>query len=815
MPRPVKGTVTRPSKDELQALYFEHTDLEIGKRYGVSDASVSQWRRQHDIPTMTPRQRAQQSRSGPTLDDLTPAKLIDAYACMGDSAIAALYGVSKPTIRNLRRRWGIASVSKTERCTSHLELSNEQKEVILGVALGDGHLLRRGVLKVTHYYRQLDYLRHLHESLMPLSRPLGYEEKEGLNQSYAFVLRTSPHVWVKSLQGLLYPDGNRCFPSPVLAELTPRSLAHWYFDDGHLDGGLPSLALGDLNLHAAERVAYDLGQRFSLDTYLKTGAPSCRVVGIRARSADAFFFLIREFATSDMLYKLPKRHWPHDKAPHRPAYTKSDTPLTTSLIKRSKEWIRLTSEDQEALLDDLVDFWGNHGFPYPSPRPEDIYVLSNLDSSHVLVKDHLRARQVGQTVCQSFMPHMWSAHSHNSPSPRKLFDDASSLRKALRICLENDRVPTASGLRGCLRYLRRSGVYNFRPSAAKALIDRFCPVGGLVFDPCAGYGGRLLGALVSGARAHYIACEPCSDTYAALNSLKSWVEDYLPGASERVSVHCIPAEDYDFPKEVDLVLTSPPYWKREVYSNEETQSSSRYPDYLVWLNSFWGTVLRKASESLKTGGWLLLNVDDFQINGKEYPLVQDTIDLMIQMGYSEPTRLHYDMPLSGGEEVLCWSKGVGATMQDPDPQTNLTLCRSCGSVVGASLLEDGLCRPCSKPKGIKTLCGGCGVAFLAQRKNQRFHDSNCAARHRRSLKKKAPAPRKFTCCDCGAQWSTEKKGNFRWCPSCREKRDLQGRTKVCQYRNCGETFLDTSLKKSSKYCCVQHRDKEKRLRLGS
>lgn len=91
------------------------------------------------------------------------------------------------------------------------------------------------------------------------------------------------------------------------------------------------------------------------------------------------------------------------------------------------------------------------------------------------------------------------------------------------------------------------------------------------------------------------------------------------------------------------------------------------------------------------------------------------------------------------------------------------------------------------------------------------------ARRRRAQKRLANPPSKtrtFTCRDCQNPFTTDKLGRFTRCPACVEKRDIEGRTKVCAYRECGETFLDTSPKNSMTYCCEEHRRREKMLRLG-
>ena len=59
---------------------------------------------------------------------------------------------------------------------------------------------------------------------------------------------------------------------------------------------------------------------------------------------------------------------------------------------------------------------------------------------------------------------------------------------------------------------------NFQPMVAAAIYTRFAGPGAVIFDPCAGWGGRLLGAAAAQAR-KYIACEVSSQTCAGLQKM--------------------------------------------------------------------------------------------------------------------------------------------------------------------------------------------------------------------------------------------------------------------------------------------------------
>lgn len=825
------------TKEYLEDLYLRQnrTDSEIGALIGVSDVSVSYFRKKFGIPSKSQVARNTFGSSHPSFEAITPMELSNLHSSMCLRSIARLYGVSKPTVALKCKKFGITPLSKSERATSHDALTEDQKESIIGSLLGDGHLLERGVFKVSHYQEQIEYLRVLHKALAPHVLPIYYEEKEldSGRLAFAFGFQTVQHEWLKLIRSVFYPNGSKVFPPSVLQSLSPRSLAFWYFDDGHLDGGLPSFALGDITESEALEVIRLVGERFSIGLYRGTSSSegSCELMCVRGSSASRFFELILEFAPRDMLYKFPARHWPKGLTPKVPVRTEDKTILPSGLVGEGKRWPNLSEEERSTLVEAFANFWESHGFPYHTPRPEDLNSLLNLNQHHVIQDGVIKARQVGQCICQGICKHIWEGKSYNCQSPLELFSNPTKLRELIRFCLTSGSIPNATKLRGALRFWKRSGVYNFRPSAAKALVDRYCPSGGVVLDPCAGYGGRLLGTILSSSTPTYVGVEPSTETNNALHALYRWVSSYLPEVSNRVSLMCTTAEEAEFPQQVDLVLTSPPYWKREVYSEEETQSSARYQSYTSWLNGFWSLVIEKSIQALRPGGWIVLNVDDFSLGGRDYPLIDDTVRICSNLGLGSPERFEYALPGSASgstlnsEVVLCWAKGSGPPQ--PTRETSLgansqkipsiSRCSTCGKVSPYDTLVGGICHTCAKPTGHSIRCEGCGVTFLASRLSRRFCSDACYSRHKRKLKREASpltGIRKFTCSECLAIWETKELGSFKLCPTCRARKEAQNREKTCSYRGCATKFTDTSPKNSMSYCCPEHRRREKLFRSG-
>jgi hypothetical protein len=174
-----------------------------------------------------------------------------------------------------------------------------------------------------------------------------------------------------------------------------------------------------------------------------------------------------------------------------------------------------------------------------------------------------------------------------------------------------------------------------------------------IYDPSSGWGGRILGAMSSHRKIHYIGTDPNTDNFIddlgitryeyvakffndnCLESNSFWEEDkntyhVFQEGSEHIGNH---SDFQQYKGKLDLVFTSPPYFDREQYSNDEEQSFKSYPQYDDWRDNFLKPTLENAFNSLKNDRYLLWNIADIKIGkDKFYPLEQDSIDILTNLG---------------------------------------------------------------------------------------------------------------------------------------------------------------------------------------
>jgi hypothetical protein len=199
---------------------------------------------------------------------------------------------------------------------------------------------------------------------------------------------------------------------------------------------------------------------------------------------------------------------------------------------------------------------------------------------------------------------------------------------------------------------------NFPPLTARLLYEKCTdhieqdePLN--IYDPSAGWGGRILGAMASKKRIHYIGTDPNTDNYIdelgksryeyvadffnehGLETNPFWEEEkntyhVFQEGSEHIGKH---PDFQQYKGKLDMVFTSPPYFDREQYSDDDAQSFKSYPLYHDWRDNFLRPTLENAYNSLKSDRYLLWNIADIKLSGNNFqPLEQDSIDIIESLG---------------------------------------------------------------------------------------------------------------------------------------------------------------------------------------
>ena len=221
---------------------------------------------------------------------------------------------------------------------------------------------------------------------------------------------------------------------------------------------------------------------------------------------------------------------------------------------------------------------------------------------------------------------------------------------------------------------------NFPPLTARWIYEEYTkhiPDDDLIhiYDPSAGWGGRILGAMTSHRNIHYIGTDPNTDNFIdelgitryeyvanffnndVLETNSFWEEHkntyhLFQDGSEHIGNN---PDFQQYKGELDLIFTSPPYFDREQYSDDDEQSFKSYPEYEDWRDNFLRPTLETAYKYLKNDRYLLWNIADIKIGkDKYYPLEQDSIDILVGLGMEYKCKLKMLMTTMTGlnpEEV--------------------------------------------------------------------------------------------------------------------------------------------------------------------
>lgn len=160
---------------------------------------------------------------------------------------------------------------------------------------------------------------------------------------------------------------------------------------------------------------------------------------------------------------------------------------------------------------------------------------------------------------------------------------------------------------------------NFRPMYARNIYDYMLLPGvsnKRVLDPCAGFGGRLLGFYASTTCSEYVGIDPNPLLTDPFKNMMAWMDEKFPTLTckKKVSIYPRASEDVIFETLgtgglYDIVFTSPPYWDIEVYNKQDpNQVHNRYSTVLEFHKGFFEPLMAKSCNALKPGGVFALNI---------------------------------------------------------------------------------------------------------------------------------------------------------------------------------------------------------------
>jgi hypothetical protein len=326
--------------------------------------------------------------------------------------------------------------------------------------------------------------------------------------------------------------------------------------------------------------------------------------------------------------------------------------LADNKVSEQADWnIDLLTEELSDIIDiDMVDFGFDLSLEEEQGEAKDLKnndffyfdkdeIISDLEKEfkkYNTVEDYVKniisipkAKYQFNRLCQGyrdgynisllFNPHRLDTPTITSKSIYDAYNNDEKYKTALSKFMVNvqNKVPVENEFykyigigSGGIQY-----VNEFQPYLARDIYKKYCKDGDKILNPCAGWGGRLIGlASCLFKDIEYVETDPSTKTYNGLIKLK----DFL-NLGDNYKQYNLPFEDLELKENYfDFVFTSPPYFDTEQYADEETQSYKKNANYEIWRDNFLYIMIDKIVYSLKKGGKCILNVGD-----KKYPISTD------------------------------------------------------------------------------------------------------------------------------------------------------------------------------------------------
>jgi len=357
----------------------------------------------------------------------------------------------------------------------------------------------------------------------------------------------------------------------------------------------------------------------------------------------SIFDLFNEDRFLEKMVRTSKRHYRRDSFYHYSLSSrKNNIDISVVDVNTGIEWIL-------AFFGNPKIFRGYDFFLEETKKKED---KKNSGYSQVEYDDilSLSADEVRSVLDSGVLKHR---HLSNIDT-ENLSDDN---RYVIRIYKKKQRLFPKAFASFRIGYIQPA--VNFPAMTAKYLYERYTdhligreePI--RIYDPSAGWGGRILGAMSvrTNRKIHYIGTDPNPENYFddgssrysnAIDFYHTKTTKSNPFFSDQQTyeLYMLGSEviqnDENFQKhkgKIDLTFTSPPYFNREAYSEDENQSFKKFGDsYASWRDGFLEPTIKTICEWSRDGAYALWNIADILVGGEYFPLEDDSIRFFEKYG---------------------------------------------------------------------------------------------------------------------------------------------------------------------------------------
>nr|QJQ35385.1 LAGLIDADG endonuclease [Fusarium pseudonygamai] len=210
---------------------------------------------------------------------------------------------------------GIIRLSPSERAA--VKLPDESKEVLIGILLGDAHIVRRSPTANSRLVYAQTAIKHKEYFDYVLSFFTPYCANDYIPQSrlvvdnrtkktYSAISFTTMQLPCFNIYRELFYDANKkkIVPENIRELLTPRGLAFWIMDDGSKHGSGLHLSVYGFSNADVDKLMFTLQDKFNLRCSIHYNRDNKPRIYIFKESMDSLITLVKPYFIKEMLYKL-------------------------------------------------------------------------------------------------------------------------------------------------------------------------------------------------------------------------------------------------------------------------------------------------------------------------------------------------------------------------------------------------------------------------------------------------------------------------------------------------------------------------------
>ena len=174
---------------------------------------------------------------------------------------------------------------------------------------------------------------------------------------------------------------------------------------------------------------------------------------------------------------------------------------------------------------------------------------------------------------------------------------------------------------------RGSFLSKFNSEYAKRIIEMWSKEDDFIVDPFAGRSSRPLASTLMGR--NYMGFDVIEDNLSeAKEQYNELKKERKLGHLKLINSSSENIDDHLQNGVADMIMTCPPYFNIEKYESADGQLTDikKYEDFLLTYKS----ILKKCCNKLKPGGFFVVVLANFRIDGKLYDFCGDTKDILKQ-----------------------------------------------------------------------------------------------------------------------------------------------------------------------------------------